>query len=148
VQKDDVPQDSGLFGKWHEISYAVDRDGKYVKVPSVGWTVSNSANIQAWEEYFEVVEETRKRAAGGELSPVAYYMAVNQMDVKLLARNMRIAGWRVKRHLNPAVFGKLKTKILERYSSVFNIPVEQLNVVPDAPLQRPEFLEAAEVQAE
>jgi hypothetical protein len=109
--KKNVPQDGGILDRWHEIKYAIDDDDRYVLAPSVGWE---------------------------ELSPLAYYMVKNQMDINLLAKYVRLSRWRVRRHLKPAVFRCLKTSILERYAKIFNVSTEQLFDVPESSVFDPD----------
>ncbi|MEA1992550.1 MAG: hypothetical protein U9N58_10230 [Thermodesulfobacteriota bacterium] len=126
MRKKNVPQDGGILGRWHEISYAIDDDGRYVLAPSVGWEPANIANKQAWELISKQVADVIKRIQAQELSPLAYYMVKNQMDTDLLAKYVRLSRWRVRRHLKPAVFRCLKVSILERYAKIFNVSAEQL----------------------
>jgi len=124
--KKNVPQDGGILDGWHEISYAIDDDGSYVLAPSVGWEPANIANKQAWELISKQLNDVIKRIQARELSPLAYYMVKNQMDTDLLAKYVRLPRWRVRRHLKPAVFRRLKVSILERYAKIFNVSAEQL----------------------
>lgn len=130
--KKNVPQDGGILDRWHEISYAIDDDGGYVLAPSVGWEPANIANKQAWELISKQVADVIKRIQAQELSPLAYYMVKNQMDTDLLAKYVRLSRWRVRRHLKPAVFRRLKVSILERYAKIFNVSAEQLFDVPES----------------
>ncbi len=130
MKKNEVPQDKGILGHWHEIRYAVDDDGRYVLCPSSGWEPANIANQQAWELIRKQVEEVLKKIEAGELSPLAYHMTKNQMDEGLLAKYAGISCWRVKRHLRPSVFKRLRKSVLERYARVFDIPPEELSTIP------------------
>ena len=130
--KKNVPQDGGILDRWHEISYAIDDDGRYVLAPSVGWKPANIANKQAWELISKQVADVIKRIQAQELSPLAYYMVKNQMDTDLLAKYVRLSRWRVRRHLKPAVFRRLKVSILERYAKIFNVSAEHLFDVPES----------------
>lgn len=130
--KKNVPQDDGILDGWHEISYAIDDDGRYVLAPSVGWEPANIANKHAWELISKQVADVIKRIQAQELSPLAYYMVKNQMDTNLLAKYVRLSHWRVRRHLKPAVFRRLKVSILERYAEIFNVSAEQLFDVPES----------------
>jgi hypothetical protein len=62
----------------------------------------------------------------GKLSPIAYYMEKNIMDVKLLASYIGLPRWKVRRHLKPTVFAKLDEMVLRRYADLFRISVEAL----------------------
>ena len=73
-----------------------------------------------------VLEKVKKK----ELSPLAYHMNRNLMDVKLLSQYTGLGAWRVKRHLKPQVFNKLDNEALQLYAAVLNMTVEQLKEVP------------------
>ena len=102
--KKDVPQDVGIAEGLKEVCYAVDEQGRYVLVPSVGWEPKNITNSQAWEVIQAELEETRLQVAAGVVSPIAYFMIKNLMDVRLLSQYVGLWHWRGKRHPKPAVF--------------------------------------------
>jgi ribosomal protein RSM22 (predicted rRNA methylase) len=130
---DDVPQDRGMISDdRREICYAVDEDDLYVLAQSAGWEVKNIANDQAWDIIRQQVDDTLKKIEAGELSPLAFHMVKNQMNVSLLAKYVRINRWRVKRHLKPEVYTRLKPSVLKKYAYVFEISVEQLSEIPKA----------------
>lgn len=128
MKKGEVPQDDeGLLeGKLREVCYAVDENGKYVTVLSSGWTPKNAALKQAWEEVDEKVEEVRKKVLEGKISPVAYYMEKNIMDMTLLSQYTRIPKWRIRRHLIPKIFSKLGDEVLEKYAQAFETTILSL----------------------
>ena len=109
-----------------EVTYAVDPDGRYELVSSSGWEPKNISNHQAWEVIAAEVEEVRQKVVEGRLSPLAYHMSRNLMDISLLAGYMNMFRWRVKRHFKPQVFNKLNPEILKKYADLFKISVEQL----------------------
>lgn len=131
MDKDKVPQDDDnlLEGKFTVVKYALDKNGKYVKVPSVGWEPENVALQQAWEVINEKVEAARKRVLSGEVSPLAYWIEKNMMDEKLVGDYMGFSKWKVKEHLNPAVFSKLPSDMLKSYADVFKISIEELTKI-------------------
>lgn len=126
MQKEEVPQDTGIGDGLTEVAYAVDSQGKYVIVPSVGWEPKNISNYQAWEVIAEQIEKARQGVLAHEVSPLAFHMARNLMDIPLLAKYMGIMRWRVKRHLRPQVFKKMNKNLLRRYASLLKVTVEQL----------------------
>jgi hypothetical protein len=133
LKHEDVPQDEAILGRWHEICYALDRDGRYVLAPSAGWDPANVANLQAWEVIAEEVERAIEAVRAGEASPLAFHMARLQMDVGLLASYARLARWRVKRHLHPKGYSRLKPELRERYARVFGVAAEKLDCIPENP---------------
>jgi hypothetical protein len=137
MKTSEVPQDRGIIPEdLHEICYAVDEGGNYVRVNSAGWAPKNIANDQAWEIIKTQTADALERIHAGQLSPLAFHMAINQMNVSLLSKYACLNRWRVKRHLKPDVFKRLKSDILKRYADVFGITLEQLLKVPSGSTYR------------
>jgi hypothetical protein len=127
MKKKNVPQDPGIIENYgHELCYAVDNEGKYTLVPSIGWEPKNIANKQAWQVIDQEIELALGQINKGRKSPIAYYMAKHQMDIGLLANYMGLYRWQVKRHLKPAVFKRLKEKTLKAYADLFDLCVSEL----------------------
>jgi len=133
VPQDDVPDYSEGIKKGN---YALDDNGKYVMVPSKGWVVDEMINRMAYDEYQAKEEETRKAVLAGQKSPLAYYMELRQMTPEILGKTAGIAAFRVKRHLRPEIFAKLKPSILEAYAKALAITTEELITVPKNPRER------------
>ena len=66
----------------------------------------------------------------GEKSPLAYHMERRQMIPEILGKTAGIAVFRVKRHLRPEIFVKLKDSLLERYAKALAVGTEELKTVP------------------
>ena len=130
MRQRDVPQDEGLNQGLRELTYAVDDDGRYVGVSSAGWEPKNIANAQAWEVISQEIREQARLVREGRRSPIAYYMARHMMTPGLVADYVRLARWRVKRHLRPAVFERLKPEILQRYADLFGLSIAELKRIP------------------
>jgi hypothetical protein len=126
MQKKEVPQDKGLLGAWHEVSYAVDDDGKYVQVPSSGWEPANIANNLAWQKIHQEIEEIRSQVERGDLSPLAFHMARHHMNIGLLSQYTHISKRKIKQHLTPKGFKKLSSRELKPYAEVFDLSIENL----------------------
>ena len=127
----DVPQDDAnmMQGKFREPVYSLDKDGNYTTVRSVGWDPKNAVMQEAWDNVNEKIEQTKKDVLAGKLSPIAYYIEKNIMDVGLVAQYMGMWKWTVKKHLKPRNFAKLNDDILQKYAKVFNISKEELRDV-------------------
>jgi len=128
MKKDNVPQDDSLLleGNTREICYAVDENGKYVKVLSTGWEPKDIALRQALDFIEERAKKSKEKIENNQLSPIAYYLEKRVMDIKLLSQYTNILRWRVKRHLKPRVFKKLSREILKKYADGFEITVDEL----------------------
>jgi len=129
MKVEEVPQDNGGFlkeGKVRDLCYAVDEEGHYRQVLSVGWDPKNEALRQSWEAVNERVEEIKQEIIKGKVSPIAYFLEKNLMDTTILSSYTGIWRWKVKRHLNPKVFKKLNQSVLQKYAEVFKISVDEL----------------------
>lgn len=129
MQLNEVPQDGLNYkerDKLRKLMYAVDKDGHYTGVASVGWEAENAATKGAWDEVDEVLRETEAAVRAGKLSPIAYFMQKSLMDVPLLASYVGKWQWVVRRHLKPAGFARLSEASLAKYAGVFNISVDDL----------------------
>lgn len=129
-----VPQDPGACLAGHEkLNYAVDADGRYVGVPTIGWEVETAVTQVSTQITIEQITRAWDDARAGRTSPLGYHMAVVQMDAGQLANEVGMWGWQVRRHLKPAVFSKLPIATLVRYADALGIAVDVLVRVPDAP---------------
>ena len=129
MQLDEVPQDGLDYkerNRLRKLMYAVDKEGHYTGIPSVGWEAENAATKSAWDEVAEVLRETEEAVRAGKLSPIAYFMQKSLMDLPLLARYIGKWQWTVRRHMKPAGFAKLSDATLAAYAGVFNITVGEL----------------------
>ncbi len=127
MEKDKVPQDEGITGGVsREVQYAIDENGKYVKVLSSGWEPKNIVNDLAWEDIQELVDIADEKIKAGKASAIMHFMAKTQMDVTLLSDYIELPKWKVKRHLKPKSFKKLNQEQLESYAKVFEISVDEL----------------------
>jgi hypothetical protein len=138
MRKKDVPQDNGMNRGMKEIAYAVDEDGRYVRVPSLGWEPKNIANAQAWEVITEEVRTQLRLIREGKRSPIAYHLARNLMTVGLLASYVQLPRWRVKRHLKPSVFNRLNPELIQRYADLFGLTPMELRSIPEAGIPFPD----------
>jgi hypothetical protein len=127
MKKKEVPQDEGLMeGRFEDVCYALDENGNYVAVLSKGWSPKNDAMLQAWDLIREKVDKIRQDVLSGKISPIAYYMEKNIMDIKLLADYVELPKRKVRKHLNPEKFAQLEDEILQRYAETFEISLEEL----------------------
>lgn len=128
----DVPQDDAGFlkeGKVRDVCYAVNDDGEYTQVLSVGWNPKNEAIKQAWEQINSKAEEIRQKVINGKLSSLAFHMELSLMNTKLLAQYTGFSRWKIKRHMKPKAFNALNSEELNIYAEALNITVETLKTI-------------------
>ncbi len=123
MRKNEVPQDDAnmLEGKTRELQYALDENGSYVEVKSVGWEPKNIVMQQAWEEVKENINYAIEEIEKGNKSPIYFFMHKNIMDEKILAEYTGFWIFIVKRHLKPSIFKKISKSKLQKYKEVFKL---------------------------
>ncbi|KYP13976.1 hypothetical protein [Flavihumibacter sp. CACIAM 22H1] len=130
MKKEEVPHDKKIIhgedNSLVKVLYVTNQEGAYETTRYEGWEAENLAMSQAWEDIDEKIARTLELVKKGELSPIAYYMEKNLMDLPTLSSY--VGSWKffVKKHLTPQGFKKLSPKKLEKYAAVFNISVEEL----------------------
>jgi len=131
MKKEEVPQDNKYLGETtlRDIYYAVDEQGVYCPVSSVGWDVKNEALSLTWEAITEDAENIRQQVLAGEKSPLAYHMETHLLNAGILSSYSGIPKKTIKKHLLPAAFALLDEAVLQRYAGVLNMTVEELKKV-------------------
>ena len=131
MKKTEVPQDSRPeYGGERRALYALDDRGQYATVPSAGWRADEIVNQQAVDEYRRLADEALLRARAGQVSALEFHMYDRRMELETLAQATGLWRWRVRRHLQPAVFARLSPALLQRYADALGVTVAQLRVIP------------------
>jgi len=128
---EDVPQDNKYLGQTtlRDVYYALDENGVYQQVTSVGWEVKNDALDLTWAHFSEEAEAVRQEVLAGKKSPLAYHMEMHLLDVGLLASYTGIPKKTIRKHLQAGEFALLDDTSLQKYAEVLNISVEELKSV-------------------
>lgn len=128
MKKEEVPQDKSNLASanMRELCYAVDKEGNYTTALSTGWDPKTIALDNHMQDLKEREEDARNQVKDGLASPILYFMEAKRMDLSVLAGYVGMWGWRVKRHLKPAVFKRLSDRVLKKYADIFEISVEEL----------------------
>jgi transcriptional regulator with XRE-family HTH domain len=61
-----------------------------------------------------------------EISPIYYYMTMEELTISELAERVGISKSEVKKHLNPKGFQNIRVSKLMRYANVLNIPLANI----------------------
>lgn len=130
MRERDVPQEGNATLAGHRKAiYAVGDDGKLRIVPSRGWEVEETVTRQAVEDLERRARDARERALAGRASPLEYHMYRARMDVTLLAQTTGLWRWRVRRHLRPGAFARLRPALKARYAEALGVTVEALGTL-------------------
>jgi hypothetical protein len=125
---EEVPQDGAYLieGRIRDLCYVIDDKGHYTKVLSKGWAPKNEAIRLAWDIVYEKAELTRQKVLSGILSPIAFYMELNIMDINILSNYTGFPKRKVRRHLKMKGFNKLTKSQIFLYAEALNISAEEL----------------------
>lgn len=134
MRSTEVPQDDNrMHPGERKLAYALDDQGRYVRVATTGWQVEEFVTGLALDDFDEAARDAWERARAGRASPLEVHMYAQRMDVQLLAQTTGRFQFTVRRHLRPAVFARLKPALLASYAAVLGLSVEALTTLPDAP---------------
>lgn len=125
----EVPQDGNILensGGVRDVCYAVDENGEYKQIISVGWNPKNDAINYAWSLIEEEAEKIKEDVKAGKLSPLAYHLHKNVMTPEILASYTGFSKRDIKRWCKPKHFLKLDKDRLDKLAQVLKINVEQL----------------------
>jgi hypothetical protein len=131
MKKEEVPQDGRFLASTNvrDIYYALDEDGNYCQVESVGWEAKNEALSLTWDSILNAAETIRREVLAGEKSPLAYHIQVRLFDVGLLSAYSGISKKTIKKHLQYKEFERLDDAYLEKYAGVLNMSIDELKKV-------------------
>jgi len=112
--------------KAHEvILYAEKEDHSYAPVQT-----GASLTAQYLDDFFlkkqNLERELKEEMKKGAISPVYYYMLMQDIGIGDLAKRIGISKRKLRKHFRPEVFAKLDEGMLEKYAVVFGIQVEDV----------------------
>jgi len=70
--------------------------------------------------------ELREKLSQGKISPIGYFMIMEDLTLSELSARAKIKKSKVKKHLDPVHYGSATVEELNRYASVFNIALSNL----------------------
>jgi hypothetical protein len=110
------------FKEQQMMIYAEKQDGSIIPVQTGSYITKNYIN-----DFHEMTDKLKtaltERLKNGEISPVYYFMTIEELTVAELTSRAGISKSSVKKHLDLTGFQKASVQDLERYANAFNIPV-------------------------
>lgn len=107
------------------ILYVEKDDGKYGPMQTGSYLSANYMDDYVLKRR-NLEYDLRKQLTSGIISPVKYYMILEDLSFSELAARAGIRKSKLKKHLDPKHFGIATTDELLKYASVFNVPVANL----------------------
>jgi len=131
MKVNEVPQDLKYFkdNVIRDLNYALDEKGHYTSIVSDGWNVKNDALSVVWENILEECEPIRQQVMARKISPIAYHMRKNLLDMRLLSEYSGIPKRKIKKHLRYDEFMKLDQATLQKYADALRLSIEELKQI-------------------
>lgn len=126
IDKSEHPDDVPGYCYNRELFYGFDKERGFTRELSYQ-NQSNQVIIrQSWDALEKRLEQLQEVVISGKVSPIVYYMEKMLMELPMLSAYMGLNRLRVRWHMTPAGFRRLKPSMLERYARLFEITVEEL----------------------
>jgi hypothetical protein len=115
-----------IYKNNRELFYSFDPENRFSKQVNYQYGANQLIIKQSWDAAEARVNEVKEKILKGELSPIAFFMEKNLMEIPMLSDYSGFPKRKVKKHLKPAGFDNLTTEQLAKYAYAFNISVEEL----------------------
>ncbi|MDB4334846.1 hypothetical protein OAA06_00655 [bacterium] len=113
------------FEPQKSVYYVEKEDDSYGPIVS-GSQLSANYLDDFWEKKGKLEQSLRKQLINNEISPVFYYMTLQELGPKDLAGRMSMSYRRLKKLFDPKGFKKLSIGQAGTLADIFNIPVANL----------------------
>jgi hypothetical protein len=107
------------------VMYAEKEDGTYGTIETGSYLIENDLD-DFWKKMAHREKVMREKLTHGEISPIQYYMVIEELTVQELSQRSGFSVGKVKKHLLMKGFAKARVSDLIKYAAVFNIPVSNL----------------------
>ena len=125
---------AGTPERWSRIvTYKPNAEGRVEGIRDDGFEDSNLVHEVAWQVIHRDAAEAWRQVREGRKSPLYYHMVANLLNPQMLAREVGMWTWRVRRHFRPGVFASLKPSMLQKYAGALRLTVQELASIPPEP---------------
>ena len=101
-----------LFAEKEDHSYAPVQTGAFMSAQYLDDFFLKKQNLE---------KELKAELEQGKISPIYYYMLMQDIGPGDLAKRMGISKRKLRKHFRPEVFAKLDHKVLQKYAIVFGV---------------------------
>lgn len=110
------------FKEHQLILYAEKDDHSYGPVQTGSFIAKNYLS-DFLEKRTKVDRDLLEKLHSGKISPICYYMEIEELTIAELASRVKLRKSKVVKHLHPVHFENVTIEELQRYADIFNIPV-------------------------
>jgi hypothetical protein len=110
------------------ILYVEKEDGRYGPIQTGSYITRNF--LDDYELKRKHLEDSlRNKIQNKEISPIYFYMVLEDLTISELSARVGIRKGKVKKHLEYDSFHSINSETLAQYADVFNVSVEDLNLL-------------------
>ncbi|MFW5793114.1 MAG: hypothetical protein ACOCWC_02430 [Bacteroidota bacterium] len=113
------------FQPQQAVYYVEKEDSSYGPIVS-GSQLSHDYLDDFYKKRGNLEKNLRDKMANNEISPVYYYMLLQEMGLGDLAPRVGVSKRRLKKHFKAEVFKKLPLNLIKKYADVFNVPLSNM----------------------
>lgn len=113
------------FKPQQAVYYVEKDDSSYGPVVS-GSQLSHDYLDDFYTKRKNLEKSLRDQIANNEISPVYYYMLLQEMGIGDLASRVGVFKFTLKKHFKPQGFKKLSLTMLKKYADVFDVPLSSM----------------------
>jgi hypothetical protein len=107
------------------ILYVEKDDGTYGPMQTGSYLTKNYID-DYYEKRHRLEAALKEKVHRKEISPVAYYMTLEDLSMAETAARVGISQRKVRKHMHPENFEKISPSVLDKYADVFNVPAAQM----------------------
>ena len=113
------------------ILYVEKENGQYGPIQTGSYLSGNYLDDYEMKRV-HLEESLRQQVLKGEISLVRYYMVLEDLTISELASRVGLSKSKVRQHLDPVRFGRVRLETLKKYAEVFNVPLPAFGTGGDA----------------
>ena len=107
------------------ILYVEKEDGKYEPMQTGSYITKNFLDDYELKRC-HLEESLKKQVLSGEVSPIYYYMVLEDLTLSELSARAGIRQGKVKKHLKGLHFNAIPQETLQLYADVFNVTIPDI----------------------
>ena len=107
------------------VYYVEKEDEQYGPIISGSYLAKNFLD-DYWFKQKNLEQSLRKEVIKGKISPIKYYMTLQELSIADLASRVNLRRSKLKKYLDPRHFKKINIVLLLKFAEVFDVPVANL----------------------
>lgn len=107
------------------IYYVEKEDQEYGPIISGSYLAKNFLD-DYWFKKKNLEQSLRKKVIEGEISPIEYYMTMQELSLADLASRVNLRRSKLKKYFDPGHFKRINIELLMKFAEVFDVPVANL----------------------